>query len=189
MAEQKRRRSCRRPCRRACRHLHRAHRTGAGAFVPSGPPSGGTFASGLGWAADVSSPVLSPILQRQGQLQRGMVPSKARRGRSARPRTVTSRNRHFQHERAPCRHFFVVRATNPTRWPGGGASPGLGLWGRRRRRSANGRNARWRLRRRNGSFAYRVSVEPRTSLGQRIGTNKETKDSKSTDPLVSGPRL
>ena len=89
MAEQKRRRSCRRPCRRACRHLHRAHRTGAGAFVPSGPPSGGTFASGLGWAADVSSPVLSPILQRQGQLQRGMVPSKARRGRSARPRTVT----------------------------------------------------------------------------------------------------
>ena len=81
MAEQKRRRSCRRPCRRPCRHLHRAHRTGAGAFVPSGPPSGGTFASGLGWAADVSSPVLSPILQRQGQLQRGMVPSKARRGR------------------------------------------------------------------------------------------------------------
>ena len=186
MAEQKRRRSCRRPCRRACRHLHRAHRTGAGAFVPSGPPSGGTFASGLGWAADVSSPVLSPILQRQGQLQRGMVPSKARRGRSARPRIVVTRNSHFLDERRVGISFGSV---NPTRWPGGGASPGLGLWGRRRRRSANGRNARWRHRRRNGSFAYRVSVEPRTSLGQRIGTNKETKDSKSTDPLTSGPRL
>ena len=134
MAEQKRRRSCRRPCRRACRHLHRAHRTGAGAFVPSGPPSGGTFASGLGWAADVSSPVLSPILQRQGQLQRGMVPSKARRGRSARPRTVTTRNRPFPTRTSAVSAFpswFVPptlldgRAAGPRRaWVYGGAGGG-----------------------------------------------------------------
>ena len=128
MAEQKRRRSC----RRACRHLHRAHRTGAGAFVPSGPPSGGTFASGLGWAADVSSPVLSPILQRQGQLQRGMVPSKARRGRSARPRTVTTRNRPFPTRTSAVSAFHLVpstlldgRAAGPRRaWVYGGAGGG-----------------------------------------------------------------
>ena len=88
----------------------------------------------LGWAADVSSPVLSPILQRQGQLQRGMVPSKARRGRSARPRNVTTRDRPFPTRTSAVSAFpswFVPptlldgRAAGPRRaWVYGGAGGG-----------------------------------------------------------------